>query len=125
MIGLLRLASTLASAIVIVSFAAFASDQAAAVSKRQVRAIDAPAPSAAAEREREQEHGRVREAIDDANDVLVTPFTGLTGSSNVWVSRSVPAVAALLAYGVLARVLLAYLESAPSRTRARLRRRRA
>ncbi|MGH3992058.1 MAG: hypothetical protein ACRDSN_06280 [Pseudonocardiaceae bacterium] len=62
-------------------------------------AIDVPAPEPRVERAREARHTGIREAIDDANDILVTPFTGLINSSNVWVERMVPAGLALLLYG--------------------------
>jgi hypothetical protein len=42
----------------------------------------------------------VREAIDDADDVLVTPFAPLTeGSSSSWVRRGIPTLLALVVYG--------------------------
>jgi hypothetical protein len=50
---------------------------------------------------REQAHGRVHEAIDDANDVLLKPFASIAGdSSDKWVRRTVPAILALLVYGL-------------------------
>ena len=41
----------------------------------------------------------MREAIDDANDVLLRPFAGLVDSDSAWVNHGMPAVLALLIYG--------------------------
>lgn len=52
------------------------------------------------ERAREKAHSAAREYVDDANDVLLAPFSSLTdGSSNKWVRRTVPALIALLVFG--------------------------
>ena len=59
-----------------------------------------PSPSASQEAERERRHGPVREIVDDANDYLLAPFTALVSSRNSWVAHGVPALLALLAYGV-------------------------
>jgi hypothetical protein len=109
---LLRLASTIACLIVIVSFALFAIEQAKGGSKQQVKkleGINQPAPSGAAEHRRERTHGKVRETIDDADDVLINPFAGVVTSGSVWAKRGVSALLALLVYGILARFLIAYL----------------
>ena len=43
----------------------------------------------------------MREVVEDANDVLVGPFTGLVESStDRWVTHGVPALLALLLYGL-------------------------
>jgi hypothetical protein len=110
--SLLRLASTIACAILIVSFGLFAIDEARGGSKRQadkVAGIDNPAPSAESERQREKRHGSVREAIDDANDVLIDPFSGIVTSGSIWAKRGVATLIALLVYGVLLRILIGYL----------------
>lgn len=110
--SLLRLASTIACAIVLVSFGLFAIDQAKGESKRQadkVAGIDDPSPSAENERQREKAHGAVREAIDDADDVLVEPFAGIVTSGSVWAKRGVATLLALLVYGLILRILIGYL----------------
>jgi hypothetical protein len=103
---LLRTASIVASAIVLVSFALFAYDESRNASDAGVAAIEgldatrAPNPTAGQERARERAHTRVREAIDDADDVLVAPFAPLTkNTSSSWVARGVPTLLALLVYG--------------------------
>ena len=61
---------------------------------------DPIAPSAAQEAARERTHGKVRETIDDANDVLLRPFVDLVDSDSAWVNHGVPAILALLIYGL-------------------------
>jgi hypothetical protein len=59
------------------------------------------APTPAQEAQRERANGPVREVIDDANDVLLGPFTPLVeGSNDRWVRHGIPAVMALLLYGL-------------------------
>jgi hypothetical protein len=106
---LIRWIAIACSVIVVLGFAAFAVDELDRGSKTQQRALEEelggpvtgdPAPSPEEERLREQEHGSVREALDDANDVLLTPFAALVDSGNAWVNHGVPSLLALLVYGV-------------------------
>jgi hypothetical protein len=115
--------STLASLVLVVSFAMFAIDQARNSSEQQVRKlgielgsssnastnVNRADPSPRTEREREKRHGDVREAIDDVDDVLISPFAGIVDSKDIWVQRGVPALIAFLLFGVGLRVLAAYL----------------
>jgi len=113
---LLRWASTLACAILVISFGLFAIEQAKGGSKQQVnklKGINQPAPSAQTERRRERTHGKVREAIDDADDVLIKPFASVVTSGSIWAKRGVATLLALLVYGVVARFLIAYLPGRP------------
>jgi hypothetical protein len=110
--GLLRLIAVLACATVALGFTMFAVDELNTGSQTQQQAIDQqvsgndqvvipPAPSPEEETIREREHGKVREAIDDANDVLLTPFSELVSTSKSnWVTHGVPALLALLVYGL-------------------------
>ena len=115
---LIRIVAVAACLIVTAGFLTFATDEANKGSKQQQeriqQAMDEPAPTAGVERAREKEHGKPREFIDDANDVLLKPFTGLVVSKDVWVSRLVPTVLALLAYGLGLTLLANFL---PTRTR--------
>jgi hypothetical protein len=103
--SLIRAAAIVTSAIVLLGFAVFAVDEMDKGSKNQQELLDQeltgaePAPEPEAEAAREAEHGTAREAIDDANDVLLRPFSDLVDSSNAWVERGVPALLALLVYG--------------------------
>jgi hypothetical protein len=125
--SLLRLAAIAAAGFVALSFLLFAVDQSKQGSATQVNAlegsgaqvtsdaaIDEPSPPSRIERVREERHTGIREAIDDVDDVLVAPFTGLIESSNVWVERMVPATLALLLYG-LGGMLLANMLPKPRR----------
>jgi hypothetical protein len=99
----LRLAATALTMAVLLGFALFAIDQAGEASDRRRETIvgtRVPDPSAAQERRRERQHGAVREVIDDANDVLLKPFAGVTDSRDPWVARGVPTALAVLVYGL-------------------------
>jgi hypothetical protein len=105
--GLLRTAAIVASALVVLSFALFAIDETRDAAKQSAAAVagleatSSSDPSATEERARERAHGSVREAIDDANDVLVSPFAfAASDSGSSWVRRGAPALLALLVYGV-------------------------
>jgi hypothetical protein len=100
----------LCSVLVLLAFAFFATDEMGRGSQNQQNALeseltstkDAPpvAPSPEEEAQRERVNGSFREAVEDANDVLVGPFATLVdGSSNSWVTHGVPALIGLLLYG--------------------------
>jgi len=104
--GLLRTAAFVASAIVLVSFGLFAIDETRDASNRSVAGIAgleatrAADPTASEERARERAHSKAREVIDDADDILVTPFAPVTAdSSSSWARRGIPTLLALLVYG--------------------------
>jgi hypothetical protein len=111
----LRFAAVACSLLVIAGWGWFAVDQTSAASKTSQAEIagDAasrdPSPDPDTERERERTNSKAHEWVDDANDVLLRPFaTVADGSSSKWVRRTVPALLALLVYGLglgmLARV---------------------
>ena len=110
--SVIRWVAVLVSLTVALGFAMFAVDEIDRGSKTQQSAVDeglsdltpadstpAPSPSAEEERLREQQHGGFREAVDDANDVLLAPFTAFIDSSSNWVNHGIPALLALLLYG--------------------------
>ena len=123
MIGaIVRWAAILACAFVTLSFLFFAVNQTSTASKNQANAItgDAPEvkaesltklpnPPPAVEKVREQENDKFHEFVDDVDDVLLAPFTGISNSNNIWVRRLIPLALALLIYGIgglyLARAL--------------------
>jgi hypothetical protein len=115
-------ASTIAALVLLASFGMFAVDQANSGSKHQVAKLGSEIetgaaqanvnqadPSPKTERAREKAHGQVREAIDDADDVLISPFTGVVDSISFWTLRGVPTLIAFLLFGVVLRILAAYL----------------
>lgn len=106
MAGLLRLVSVVASLIVIVSFVLFANDESRTASDASRRAVagqqaaSAPDPTAREETLRERAHGKPREVVDDADDVLLKPFAWASeSSSSRWARKGVPTLLALLVYG--------------------------
>ena len=104
----IRWAALLVSAVVLLSFGLFAIDQtreASATTRAEIadtNAANDPGQDAAAEKARERtvQHGDVRNKIDDANDAIVSPFTGIVSSDNIWVERTIPSLLALLCFGV-------------------------
>jgi hypothetical protein len=109
----LRAIAILASAIVALSFATFAVDEIDRGSKTQQALVSSelgqPAPPPSVERVREQQHGKVRELVDDGNDVLLAPFAGLFDSNSAWLTRGVPALIGLLVYGLGLGLIANYL----------------
>ena len=115
-------ASTIAALVLVASFGMFAIDQANNGSKQQVAKLGSEIepgavqtnvnqadPSPKTEREREKQHGQVREAIDDVDDVLVSPFAGVVHSNSIWTQRGIPTLIAFLLFGVGLRILAGYL----------------
>jgi hypothetical protein len=115
----LRLMSTLACGIVVIAFVLWASDEGRAASDNQVAVVDEAGPGSsvpatvATSPTRSAKHGGVRGAIEDANDALISPFEGAASGDDAWPRHGIPALLALLAYGLLARVLINYI---PQRT---------
>jgi hypothetical protein len=103
--------STICTVFVVVSFGLFALEEAGASSKKQQLAVDQvnqADPTPHTERAREAKHTQVREFIDDVNDVLVSPFTGIVSSDNIWVQRGIPSLLAFFVYFVLLRIVAGY-----------------
>jgi hypothetical protein len=101
----IRIAAITASVFVILGWGLFAIDQIRGASAASVAGIAGdpttfPDPSPDQEKVREKVHGKVREFIDDVNDILLAPFAWISNdSSSKWVRRTVPALLALLVYG--------------------------
>lgn len=97
----------LTSLLVSLGFLLFAIDETRDASTRSATQVAGRSASRSAdpnpdqERSRERAHGTVREAIDDANDLLLAPFAGLSsGSDSKWARRGVPALVALVVFGL-------------------------
>ena len=120
--ALIRWLSIFACAFVVLSFLFFAVNQTSNASQNQVNSITGDKPDVKAEaltklpnppkpieQLRQQENDSFHEFVDDVDDVLVSPFTGLSSSSSIWVRRLIPLGLALLIYGMggqyLARAL--------------------
>jgi hypothetical protein len=95
----LRLTAFASCALVLASFAMFARDQMAGASQHQQTALVAGAhPTATSSAP--VKHAQPRRSIDDAAKVLTTPFDEIVQSSNLWVKHGLPALFALLVYGM-------------------------
>ena len=111
----LRIASTLCCGIVIAAFVMWASDEGRAESQSQVAQVsDTAAPAqpqtqAPIQPQPEPDHGGVRGAIEDANEALLSPFDHIAQDGGAWPAHGVPALLALLTYGLLVRILIPYL----------------
>jgi hypothetical protein len=110
--NVLRWASILSCSVVALSFLYFAADQTSTASQNSVRDIAGeqnveaesvtklPNPPRDVEKVREGENDSFHEFIEDADDFLLLPFTSISNSDNIWVRRTIPALIALLLYGV-------------------------
>lgn len=113
----LRIASLVCIAALVVSFGAFASDEAGTGSKKTVARlagasdevvarqapqvnVNAASPGPRAERVREQQHSTMRERLDDVNDELTGPFAGLVSPDSIWAQRIVAGLLALAVFGI-------------------------
>ena len=108
----LRILAIALSLLVTAGFALFALDdfsRASSASRDRIAGYAATDPAPAAERRREGRNGRARELVDDANDVLLRPFTGIVDAApSRWVQRGVPALLGLVVYGFLLGYLARY-----------------
>ena len=80
----IRAVAIVTSAIIVLSFAFFAIDQFRASSKHEqdkLAETNVVNPNAAQKRAREKAHGDVREKIDEADDFLLSPFTGIVDAN--------------------------------------------
>ncbi len=110
--SVIRLVAMVASALVLFGFAYFVTDEMSRGSQTQQNELaskldieepdPAPvAPSPEQEIDRERLNGALREFVEDANDLLLGPFTGLVeGAEDRWVTHGVPALLGLLLYGL-------------------------
>jgi hypothetical protein len=97
---LLRFVSVICCALIVMSFAMFARDQTAAASEHQQTELVAGANTAGAPAAITHRHAQPRRFIDKAANALSSPFSAVVKSSNPWVDHGLPAIFALLAYGV-------------------------
>jgi hypothetical protein len=101
----LRILAIVLSLTVAAGFTLFAiSDfkRASDASRDRIAGDARPDPTPTAERQRERANSQGRELIDDANDILLAPFSGLVaGDHSRWAQRGIPALLGLLVYGFL------------------------
>ncbi len=118
-VRILRIGSMVLSLLVVAGFVGFAIDESKAASEQTQQRIvtggDARVavdPTPEVERVREAGRNAFREQLDDANDLLLRPFVGVSETSgSEWTRRSVPALLALLTYGLGLATLARYLQT--------------
>jgi hypothetical protein len=115
----LRVMSTVACGVVLIAFVLWAADEGRAASDGQIAQVEETGPQSSTQRPAvtvptpAAKHGGVRGAIEDANYALISPFESAAAGDDAWKRHGVPALLALLAYGLLARLLINYI---PQRT---------
>ncbi len=95
----LVLISLIACGLVLASFGLFVLDQVSGASRDQVNQLATtaqPTPAAA----HPHRTGQPRRFIEGAARTLTSPFDQIVPSDNAWVRHGMPAIAALLVYGV-------------------------
>jgi hypothetical protein len=105
----IRWVAFLASLLVIVAFGAFAIDASREGSKEQVQRLAEGQQQTPAKTH--EHHGAARRALDDADDTVLSPFSGIVDSNDRWVRHGIPALLALLVYGVGLFLLANFLDS--------------
>jgi hypothetical protein len=96
----LRLTAFACCALVVASFAMFARDQTAGASQRQQTELVAGARPTTAPTGPVKPHAQPRRFIDDAAKALTAPFDAVVESSNQWVKHGLPALFAVIVYGL-------------------------
>ncbi len=97
---MLRLASFVICAIVIVSFAVFALDRTSTASTHQTEAISGQTAASSSKNTGASHEGSLHKAIDETSAHLTSPFAGVvSGSNSEWANRGVRLLLALVVYG--------------------------
>ena len=96
----IRWASLVCCALVVMSFAMFARDQMAGASEHQQTELVAGTNPSTTPVAITHRHSQPRRFIDGAAKTLTSPFSAVVKSNNAWVDHGLPAVFALLVYGV-------------------------
>jgi hypothetical protein len=116
--SLFRYVSIAVSAILVLSFVMFVTDQSESGTAHEVATLNsendspnAQAPvNAAPPKLPAKQHGQPRKSIDDADKQLLKPFDGLVSdSTSKWVRKGVPTLIALLIFGFGLNLLAGYL----------------
>lgn len=95
---LLTFAAFVICGMVLLSFAMFARDEVAGASQHQQNELIVSAH--AAPLTQVKQHAQPRRFIDGAASTLTKPFSSIVQSDNAWVKQGVPAMIAVLAYGL-------------------------
>jgi hypothetical protein len=96
----LRTTALVCCLLILASFAMFARDQMAGASAHQQTELLAGASPSASTNAPSEPHAQPRRFIDSAAKTLTAPFDAIVRSSNPWVKHGLPALFAVLAYGL-------------------------
>jgi hypothetical protein len=96
----LRLTAFACCALIVASFAMFARDQMAGASQHQQTELVAGAHPTNVPAGPVKPHAQPRRFIDAAAKALTTPFNAIVESTNQWVKHGLPALFAVLVYGL-------------------------
>jgi hypothetical protein len=96
----LRLTAFLCCTLIVASFAMFARDQMAGASEHQQTELVAGASPSTPATAPSKPKAQPRRFIDGAAKTLTAPFDAIVRSSNPWVKHGLPALFAVLVYGL-------------------------
>ncbi len=85
-------------------------DRASGGQRNELAGFEQADPTPIGEEQREKRHSKVREYIDDANDVLLKPFANISDSGSRWVQRGLPTLLGLALYGFLVAYLARFMK---------------
>ena len=105
--------AVLSTLVVLTGFTVFAVEEMGGASDRQQAAVteSIDSGSVAIQPVSQPSKSGVRATIDDVDEALLSPFTGLVESDNPWVERGVPTLLALALYGAGLGFLAQYVRS--------------
>ena len=96
----LRLLAFVCCLLIVTSFAMFARDQMAGASEHQETELVAGANPSTRGNAASKPHAEPRRFIDNAAKTLTAPFDAIVRSSSPWVKHGLPALFAVLVYGL-------------------------
>ena len=115
----LRYASIAITAILVLSFVMFISDQSASGTASEVATLNSEngpttAPATPAPKPVPKQHGEPRKTIDDIAGKLTQPFEGFVSNAHSkWVRKGVPTLIALVLFGFGLSLLAGYVQPKP------------
>lgn len=113
--SILRYASIAITAILVLSFVMFVSDQSSSGTASEVATLNSQngsttTPTAPAPKPPAKEHGEPRSTIDKVAADLTRPFEGFAGNSkSKWARKGIPTLIALLIFGFGLSLLAGYM----------------
>ena len=113
--SILRYTSIAITAILVLSFVMFVTDQSASGTASEVATLNSEngsttTPAPATPKPPAKQHGEPRKTIDDVAKKLTNPFDGFVShSTSKWVRKGVPTLIALLLFGFGLSVLAGYM----------------